>query len=145
MSRVIRFLPVTVVLLSGCHLVDQRDFDANAGRPPKLPPAPVITLSGPAPLLTISYATPDPAYAVPLADAVHRALAVKPGVLFTVQTIVPLQPTPDAQARSQAAAAATGREIAEAIIADGADQGQIELAVRADAGVRAKQVRIFVH
>ncbi len=132
--------------IGACHLVDQRDFDARAGRPPALPiaaaaPAP----SGPGALLRIGYETPDPVYAPALADAVHRAVTLKPGVLFTVQTLVPLAGGPDAQAAALSDAAKTGREVAEAMVVDGAEQGQIEMAVRGDASVRYKEVRIFVH
>jgi hypothetical protein len=130
--------------LSGCHLIDERDFNANAEKPPKLP-APPPPPAGPGALLTLNYADGDPDYATKLAQSVQRALAVKPGVLFTVQTLVPPAATPDAQAASLTEAAGTGREIAEAIAADGADEGQIELAVRADPSVHAKQVRVFVH
>ena len=146
MNTFSRGLAVTLALtLAGCHLVDQRDFDPKAGRPPALPVAPAQPSSGPKPLLRIGYENTDPDYAPALAAAVKRALTLKPDVLFTVQTLVPLEPTPDAQAASQLAAAATGREIAEAIVADGADQGQIEMTVKADPGVHVKEVRIFVH
>jgi hypothetical protein len=76
---------------------------------------------------------------------VTRALTAKPNVLFTVQGLVPLAGDANAQAEALQAATATTREIAEAIVTDGADQGQIELAVRVDGGVKAKEVRIFVH
>jgi hypothetical protein len=136
---------VSVLALSACHLIDQRDFDSRAGRPPVLAKAPAGPSLGPQALLRIVYDNPDPEYALALASAVKRALTLKPGVLFTVQTLVPLAATPDAQAASLAAAAATGREIAEAIETDGADQGQIELAVKADPAVKIKEVRIYVH
>jgi hypothetical protein len=133
-----------LAVLSACHLIDQRDFDPQAGTPPKAP-APPPAKPGPGALLTITYAHGDPDYSTALADAVRRALAVKAGVLFTVQTLVPPAATPAAQAESLREATATGREVGEAIVADGADQGQIELAVRADPGVHGKEVRVFVH
>jgi len=131
--------------LGACHLIDQRDFNPNAGKPPVPKVAAGPALPGPAALLTISYANGDPAYAQGLTAAVTRALTAKPNVLFTVQTLVPLEGNADAQATALQAATGTAREIAEAIVTDGADQGQIELAVRADPGVKAKEVRIFVH
>jgi hypothetical protein len=134
-----------LLVLTGCHLVDQRDFDRHAGTKPQPPPGKAVAARGPEPLLHIVYDNPDPDYARPLAAAVQRAMAVKPDVLFTVQTLVPLAGTPDEQAQVQMAAAAAGREIAEAMVADGADQGQIEMAVKGDAGVKTKEVRIFVH
>ena len=132
--------------LGACHLVDQRSFDPDAGRKPLPPAVPAAPLPlGPGALLTLDYATGEPAYALDLANAVRRALTLKPNVLFTVQTLVPLAGDADSQAAALTAATATAREIAEAIVTDGADQGQVELAVRADPAVMAKQVRIFVH
>jgi hypothetical protein len=146
MSDFSRFAVLAAVLaLAACHLVDQRDFDDKAGRPPVLAKAPAGPSLGPQALLRIAYDNPDPEYAPALAAAVRRALTLKPGVLFTVQTLVPSTATPDAQAALLAAAAATGREIAEAIVTDGADQGQVELAVKADSAVKTKEVRIYVH
>jgi hypothetical protein len=144
-----RSIPLlALLLLAGCHMIlpDQRTFDPHAGMKPVPPkgPAPKFA-AGPQPLITISYATPDPAYADELATAVKHALAVKANVLFTVQTLVPLQTTPADQAAAMQAATTTSREIAEAIVADGADVGQIELALRADPGVKADEVRVFVH
>jgi hypothetical protein len=134
-----------VLLLPGCHLLDERDFDAKAGTKPVPPAGPVVVAKGPRPLLRIGYDTPDPDYAPALRAAVQRAMALKSDVLFTVQTLVPVAATPQGQAEAQLAAAATGREIAEAMVTDGADQGQIELAVRGDGALQAKEVRIFVH
>ncbi len=122
---------------SGCHLVDQRDFDANAGRPPKprvLPPGP----PPPPSLVTIRYTTPDPQYRDALAALVTKALARKQDVLFTVTSVVP-------EAASPEEAATSGREVAQAIVDDGAEAGQVEQAVRLDPGVTVKEVRVNVH
>jgi hypothetical protein len=132
-------------LLDGCHLIDQRDFNPNAGKPPVPKVAAAKGPFGPGALLTISYANGDPAYAQALSEAVTRALRAKPNVLFTVQGLVPLAGDANAQAASLQEATGTTREIAEAIVTDGADQGQIELAVRVDQGVKAKEVQVFVH
>jgi len=143
------FRPVGAALLvlavAGCHLVDQRDFDRNAGRKPQPPAGKFVAFAGPAPLLTITYTTEDPPYADELAVAVKRALALKPDVLFTIQALVPLAPTPQLQAASLHVAAASGHDVGEAIIADGADKGQIELAVRGDPEVHVQQIKVFVH
>jgi hypothetical protein len=128
--------------LAGCHLIDQRSFHPHAGDPPKLPAAKPRP-PGPGPIVTIKYVG-EPDYAASLAQSVHRALAVKPNVLFTVQTLVPQADTPDAQAAALQDASATGREIAEAIIANGADAGQVEQAIRTDASLHDKEVQVFV-
>ena len=131
--------------LAACHLIDQRSFNADAGKPPKLPEAHGQAAPGPGALLTISYGAGEPAYAQALAAAVQHALAVKPNVLFTVQTLVPLAGNADAQAAAMQEATASGREVAESIVADGADPGQIELAVRADPAQKVKVVKLWVH
>ena len=123
--------------LSGCHLVDQRDFDANAGFPPKpraLPPGP----PPPPSLVTIRYTTPEPQYRDALAAVVTRALARKRDVLFTVTSIVPAAASPEE-------AAASGREVAQAIVDDGAEAGQVEQAVRLDPAAPVKVVTVNVH
>jgi hypothetical protein len=140
-------LPVLLALLalSGCHLIDQRDFDRNAGRPPSPPRLAAAPAAKSAALVTIDFDRPDPAYAQELANAVQAALARKPDVLFTVQTLVPVSGAPADQAEQARQGAVTGREVAEAVVADGADQGQVELAVRADPGRLVKQVQVLVH
>jgi hypothetical protein len=143
-----RFAPVILCFFAGavaaCHLIDQRDFDPHAGEKPK-PPAAKPLPPGPGALLTIKYGAGEPAYAASLRQAVQRALALKSNVLFTVQTVVPAANSPEAQAEALQEASATGREIAEAIIADGADSSQVEQTVHADGSVHAKEVRVFVH
>ncbi len=135
-----------LVLLVSCHLVDQRDFDASAGRRPVPPPAKAgKPVQGPMPLITVTYTTPEPDYAESLAASVKRALALKPNVLFMVQTFVPLAATPAAQAAALQQGASAGREIGDSIIADGADLGQIELSVHGDPGVHVQEVRVYVH
>ena len=138
-------LTAALLTLASCHLVDQRDFNPNAGKKPVPKAGPVLPFAGPKPLVTIDYTTPDPDYAAELSVAVKRALAVKPNVLFSVNVLVPLAATPEAQAAALQEAAATGREIGEAIVANGADEGQVELTVRGDPAVKVREVRVFVH
>ena len=136
--------PCLVSAIAGCHLVDQRDFNANAGRPPVLPH--VSAAIAPAPsLVTIRYATPDPQYREALAAAVRRALARKPDVLFTVTTSIPALSAPDQQAEQAASASSSGREVAQAIIDAGAVAGQVEQAVRVQPGLSVREVQVNVH
>lgn len=130
-------------LLAACHLIDQRDFDPNADRPPH----PIVARRVPAaprPLITIRYDIPDPDYRDALAVAVDAARRRKPDVLFRVVTVVPARGTPVEQARAAALASRSGREVAEAIAADGADIGEIELAARVDPAAQVKEVRVYV-
>ena len=144
LSAALLALPLLAALPS-CKIIDQRTFDPNAGTKPLPPPGPPAAPHGPGPLITITYTQPEPNYASELAVAVKRALSLKSNVLFTVQAAVPLAATPAEQGVALQNAAAACREISEAIIADGADQGQIELSVRADPAVKVQEVRVFVH
>lgn len=124
-------------ILSGCHLIDQRDFNTAAGRRPTPPPSPRAAPPPPS-LVTIRYTTPDPQYRPSLEAVVQKALARKADVLFTVTSIVPAALSPED-------AAASGREVAQAIVDDGAEAGQVEQAVRLDAAATVKVVTVNVH
>ena len=142
--RVVFVVLLLPLLETRCHLLDQRDFDANAGRPPA-PPRVVAAAGAAAPaLVTIRYTTPDPQYREALTGAVKRALARKPDVLFTVTTLVPGIANPDEQAASAADASSSGRMVAQAIVDDGAEPGQVEQDVRVQPGLAAREVRVTV-
>jgi hypothetical protein len=137
-------LPLCV--LTACHLVDQRDFDKHAGDRPSLPAGPPAAAAPPVPaLVTIRYDVPDPPYREALATAVAHALARKHDVIFTVTTLVPPAGGPEEQAAAEGAAAVSGRDVAAAIVADGADPGQVEQAVRQDLALQVREVRVDVH
>ena len=132
--------------LTGCALLDQRSFDRHAGRAP-VPPAPPPGAPAPrAPALFVVDADADAADWRPgLRDAVRAAIARKPNVLFTVQNTVPATASPATQAASMQALAATlGQQMAAAIVADGADPDQVQLAAAAEPGLHAPQVRVTV-
>ncbi len=140
-------LPLMLLgLLAGCHLIDQRTFNPTAGTKP-LPPA-VAAKPGPTPtppLLTIRYDTADPQYRAALATAVDAARRRKPDVLFEVVVLVPAEGTPAQQVELAEAARVDGHDVAAAIVADGADPGQVELTARTDPALQAKEVRVYVH
>ena len=134
MKSVRPFLVVSLALsLPACHLVDQRDFDAKAGEKPH-PPVVAVPAVPPVPaLVTIRYTTPDPPYRAALTDAVHKALALKPDVLFTVAARGPDE-----------SAAESGREVAQAIVAAGAQPGQIEQVLSIDPSAQTREVAVRV-
>jgi hypothetical protein len=138
------FCLILALCLPACHLVDQRDFFARAGSkpvPPVVagPPVPAVPA-----LVTIRYTTPNPAYQDVLTDAVHRALARKPDVLFSVATLIPPAGSADASADAQALAAASGREVAQTIVAAGAQPGQVEQLVSVDPSATVREVVVRV-
>jgi hypothetical protein len=135
------------VLLAGCKLVDQRTFDRNAGRPPVPPPPPAASGPEPIPPLYVVHAgLPPEDWKPDLRDAARDALARKPNVLFTVESVAPPSPSPAAQAASlQATTAELGRPVAEALAGDGAPRAQIEMTAAIDPRASAPEVRIYVH
>ncbi len=146
MRTVIPLPLVALLALTACHLVDQRDFDKHAGDRPSPPAGPPTRVAPPVPaLVTIRYDVPDPPYREALATAVAHALARKHDVIFTVTTLVPPSGGPAEQAAAEGAASVLGREIAAAIVADGADPGQVEQAVRQDFSLQVREVRVDVH
>jgi hypothetical protein len=139
-----RLLPLCL-LAAGCHLVDQRDFDAQAGRRPT-PPTHAAPPPAAAPaLVTIRFATPDPMFREAVALAVQRALARRRDALFTVTTLVPAAPGADAQADQAAQAAASGRAVAQAAVDGGAAPGQVVQIVRIQPGLDVREVLLTVH
>lgn len=136
------------VLLTGCKLVDQRSFDHAAGRAP-VPPVRTQAAPGPAPippLFVVRADQPEEAWQADLRQAVGAALARKPNVLFTVESIAPAVSSPAAQAASlRAAATLDGLPVAEAITSDGAQPAQVEMTALSDPAARAPEVRVYVH
>jgi hypothetical protein len=130
--------------LPACHLVDQRDFNAMAGLPPKHKVAQAKPVPAVPALVTIRYAQPNPDYQETLATAVHAALARKPNALFTVATIVPQAPDAAKSADLGAEAAASGREVAQTIVKAGAAAAQVEQIVTFDQSASYRKVVVRV-
>jgi hypothetical protein len=128
--------------LGGCTLVDQRTFNAEAGKPPVVPPPP-----GPPaqkPLITIDFSGVRPDYAEALRQAVEQAVSRKPSVAFEVATVVPNKGTPAEQVAAATGLTPDARDVARAINADGVNDDKIKLTARAVAGVDSRQVQVFV-
>ena len=124
-------------LLTGCALVDQTAFNAQAGkrpeliRPPPTPPAPPAP--DPAALLTVHYPyTGD--LGADVARAVAAARARKPGVAFEVLQITPA--APDANPGAEAG------QVARLITAQGVPASRVRLTLRPGGG---REVRVYVH
>ncbi len=133
------------VAMAGCKLVDQRSFDAAAGRKPvpHLPPGPPPP---PPPVLaTVRFGAPPESWRPELEAIVRQALARKPEALFRIETLVPAQGAPAAQAAAVAAAGQTGGEtVADAVVEAGASSAQLELTAAADPSLRRPEVRVYV-
>ena len=124
--------------LTGCTLIDQRTFDADAGKRPNVPspPAPAVAAApepGRPALLVIRLPTTADARGE-IARAVTAARRRKPGVTFDVVEI-----TGDAGA----AAGADAAEVATLITAQGVPPARVRLAARPAPGA-AREVRVYV-
>jgi hypothetical protein len=130
--------------LPACHLIDQRDFDSQAGRKP----VPAVATAKPEPLVpplvTIRFTEPDPPYRDALTGAVQKALSRKPDALFTVSTTVPQGASPDEDADLGARAAESGREVAETIVNAGAPAANVEQLISIDPNVKIREVVVRV-
>ncbi len=121
--------------LSGCHLIDQTDFEPKRPAPRALPPVP-----NPDPrtaLVTIDFATSNPDYNAALATAIHAAETQRPGVLYDVVSVA----GNDAGALQGWTHAA---EVMVAIEADGVIPARIQLGLQVDPGRKIPQVRVYL-
>ena len=139
-------LPV-IILLGGCKLVDQRTFDRHAGRKPvaHVPVVASVVVPPVPPLLVVPTREAPGDWQPRLDAAVREALARKPNVLFTVQSVARAGADAEAQAAAlRAVIDSQGRAVAQAITADGASALQVEMSAVADPAATDAEVRVFV-
>lgn len=140
---------LALALVSGCALVDQRTFDAQAGTPPVVPRPPVAAvqpnraLDGMAPFVTIRPGR-DTGYDQAVAQAARAALARKPDARFTVLSAVP-PGTTDAQAAAVAELAPAAAHVATVIERRGVAPTRVQLQARAEPDLAARELRVYVH
>jgi predicted methyltransferase len=136
----VRTFPVRPILalllaLSGCHLLDQTDFDRPLPVVPGPPPVPNPETR--LPLVTIDYVKANPDYAAPLTAAIHTVEAQRPGVLYDVVAMVgDASAAPTAQARAA--------QVMTTIEAAGVIPARIQLGLRLDPGRTVQQVRVYL-
>jgi hypothetical protein len=121
--------------LSGCHLLDQTDFEPKPLSKPAPPPVPNPE-TRPA-LVTIDYAKADPDYRAALATVIHTVETKRPGILYDVVAVVP-------DAAGAAAGQVRAAEVMTAIEADGVMAPRIQLGVTLDPGQKIPQVRVYL-
>ena len=124
------------LMVAGCALIDQRTFAPSR----EAEPIPVVRgapvrFDARTPLVTIDYATPSPQYKDLLRLAVRAAEARNPTVQYDVAVVEP---------ELQAAAPPQAMDIMRAIIAEGVPAVRVHLGMRADPGLSAVQVRVYV-
>jgi hypothetical protein len=124
-----------LLALSGCHLLDQTDFEPRLARKPPPPPVPDPE-TRPA-LVTIDFAKAEPDYRAGLAAAIQAVETRRPGTLYDVVAVVP-----DAASADSGRARAAGVMIA--IEADGVIAPRIQLGLALDPGRKIPQVRVYL-
>jgi hypothetical protein len=84
--------------------------------------------AGRIPLVTILPGTTD--FAAPVANAVHQALAIKPGAVFDVEAQSPAAPCPDTSASELQSLAPTASAVAKSIVGDGVAPDHVSLSAK---------------
>ncbi|WP_254454688.1 hypothetical protein [Acetobacter estunensis] len=132
--------------LAGCKLLDQRTFDPNASRPPKvyIPPPP----PGPPPippLIEVMAGTPRSQWESAVQTVTRKALDRKPNILFLVRVLAPPGTSEDATRDAlQRVLAEEGQPIADTIVGAGADPAQVEMSAMPDSSVASPRVQVYV-
>ncbi|MBR2125000.1 MAG: hypothetical protein IJ934_07595 [Acetobacter sp.] len=137
---------IVAFLVSGCKIIDQRTFDPNAGRPPRIPesePAPAPPAVPP--LMVIQAGTPQEQWKEPVKNIVHEALARKRSVLFMVHCLVPQS---NALNTEQSAmlnlVQGEGLAIMQSIIAAGVPEAQVEMSTMTKSTLKKPVIEVYV-
>jgi hypothetical protein len=131
-AALLLLLPLAI---SGCHLLDQTDFQPKP--PPKLVPPPVPSPETRAALVTVDYAKANPDYHTALATAVQAVETRRPNSLYDVVAVV-------ADASGAAAGQARAAELMTAIEAEGVIPARIQLGLVLEPGRKIPQVRVYL-
>ena len=138
--RALSLLPA-LGLLAGCTLVDQNTFapapEAKAAPAAAARPAAPVQFDPRRPLVIIDFTTAAPNYQELLHYAVLAAQARDRAVQFDVVALLPNAGAAEAGQRN-----AIG--VMRAIMADGVPAERIHLGLRAEPGLPAQQVRVYV-
>ena len=134
-TSLLRLAIPLLLALSGCHLLDQTDFEPKLRAKPAPPPVPNPETR--AALVTIDFAKADPEYRAALANVIQVVEAKRPGVLYDVVAVVP-------DAAGAAAGQVRAAEVMTAIEADGVVPPRIQLGLTVDPGQKIPQVRVYL-
>jgi len=143
-----RIIPIalSLVLLAGCQLVDQRTvarwFGGSAAAPGQ---ADIAAADLPAlPLVTVRFDQPDADYTQVLSQAAEAALARKGSAVFDVVTPLPSAASRAVQDEFLRRGAEDATTVANALATAGVPPEQIRLSLRSDPGTPVREVRVYV-
>jgi hypothetical protein len=123
------------LVLAGCHLLDQTDFQPKPPVRPALPPVPEPETR--TALVTIDFAKANPDYAAALTQAIHTVEASRPGVLYDVVAVV-------GDAGDAAAGRSRAADVMTAIEAAGVNPARVQLGLKLEPGRKIPQVRVYL-
>jgi hypothetical protein len=126
---------LAVLLLAGCKLIDQTTFAPSPEA--KAQPAERTRADTRTPLVSISFAEPNPDYRGLLHFALHAAQERDPSVEYDVVAMLP--PKADAGAQQ-----AHGLEVMRAMVAEGVAADRIHLGLRSAEAGEQPEVRVYV-
>jgi ABC-type glycerol-3-phosphate transport system substrate-binding protein len=132
-----------LLALAGCTLIDQTTF-APSPEATTRPAPPPPKMEARAPLIVISFASAPPDYADPLRQAVRAAQARKPDIIYDVVGVAPARGDAVAQADGLLVSSDNASAVMRALIADGVPAARIHLGARTEAGLTAREVRVYV-
>jgi hypothetical protein len=123
------------LLLAGCKLIDQTTFAPS----PEAKPAQAQSPQGDprTPLVSISYAEPNPSYRSVLDYAVRTAETRAPGVQYDVIAMLPA-------GADEAAGQGRAAEVMRAIMEQGVPASRVHLGLRTAQAGSVQEVRVYV-
>ena len=127
-----------LLALSGCHLIDQTDFQAKPPAGPAKPPPPPVPDPETRPaLVTIDYTKANPDYGTTLTTAVHAVEARRPGSRYDVVAVV-------GDASGATVGQARAADVMTVIESGGVIPARIQIGLRIDPGRSVPQVRVYL-
>lgn len=131
--------------LFGCDPIDQRTFDPTAGKPPQIPaPQPTLIHEKPA-FMEISEGTAEAEYGPAVEKATKLALTHKSNMLFIIESMAPMQETPEADVRIlQNLTKDLTTHIAKHVLTAGARPIQLDMRATTNPAIQKPLVRIYV-
>ncbi len=142
-----RIHPIALaLLLTGCHLVDQRDVSRLLGGPSTAPDqAALAEAKLPAlPLVTVRFDQPGADDSAVLTEAAQAAMERKANVIFEVVTPVPTAAPRAVQDAFVRQGAEDAKAVADTLATAGVPPEQIHLGQRGDPGNPVREVRVYV-
>ncbi len=134
-----------LVWLAGCKLVDQTTFGAAPVAPAPDQISAALAANTGVPLVVIRFDGAGVAYDEALRKAVQLAQARRPDAVYDLTTVVPAQGPPDQQISAVTEGEQDATDVMDTMADLGVNPDKMHLAARAEPGLPARELRIYVH